>query len=357
MNDDTAYITRENLHSFCVRLFCKLGLSDHDASISADVLVRADLRGIKSHGVSRIKRYTDGIVSGLMKPDTKPELIRDRGAAFVMSANGAMGQPAAYTAMSLAISRAAEYGMSCGCLRDSNHFGIASFYSMMALDHDMIGFCLTNTAALSVPSGGRRAMVGTNPISFAAPAGNEAPFVLDLSTSISTRGHMEILRRQGKPVPPGLAVDKEGQPATDPASLLDDMYHQRGGGMLTVGGHKGYGLAMMVDICCAVLAGAPFGADLSDLTADVNRVSHFFAAVKIDVFRDTAAFKADMDIMLRSILDSEPAKGVERVLYPGLLEYEREQKYLHEGIPLLRKTADQLCELSEEFGVPCIWKS
>jgi LDH2 family malate/lactate/ureidoglycolate dehydrogenase len=263
------------------------------------------------------------------------------------------------------INKARTNGAAFGCVRDSNHFGIAGYYAMMALDEDMLGIAMTNTAALGVPTFGRQVMYGTNPLAFAAPADEERAFVLDMSTTVVTRGKIEMYEQLGKELPMGWAVDKTGQPARDARAILDDMFHRVGGGISPLGGageefggHKGYGLAIMVDILCAVLCGAPFGPDLSDTETSSARVGHFFGAIRIDTFRHPQEFRRDMDRMLRGLRNCPPAESAERVYFAGQKEFEKEEECLRMGVPLLKKTYDQICTIGDEYGVdsPPVWE-
>jgi LDH2 family malate/lactate/ureidoglycolate dehydrogenase len=228
----------------------------------------------------------------------------------------------------------------------------------MALEEDMIGIAMTNTAALGVPTFGRLAMFGTNPLAFAAPADEEHAFILDMSTTVVPRGKLEVYDRLGKELPGGWAVDKTGRPAEHARSMLDDMQNRVGGGILPLGGlgveyggHKGYGLAVMVDILCAVLCGAPFGLDVYDTPSSSARVSHFFGAIKIACFRDPREFRRDMDRMLRSLRTSPPAEGEARVYYAGLPESETEAESLRLGVPLLEKTYGVLRSIGGDCGI------
>jgi LDH2 family malate/lactate/ureidoglycolate dehydrogenase len=243
-------------------------------------------------------------------------------------------------------------------VRDSNHFGIAGYYAMMALQEDMLGIAMTNTAALGVPTFGRQVMFGTNPLAFAAPADRERGFVLDMSTTVVTRGKIEVYDREGKTLPEGWAVDSQGLAAKNPQTLLDDMFHRLGGGILPLGGsgeafggYKGYGLAVMVDILCGVLCGASFGPGLADTATSSGRVGHFFGAIRIDAFRDPQAFRRDMDRMLHDLRESPPAVGAERVYFAGQKEFEKEAECAQLGVPLLRKVYDEICEIGREHEV------
>jgi L-2-hydroxycarboxylate dehydrogenase (NAD+) len=358
METERVRIEREALEAFCQQVFQSLGLSERDAGTAAAVLVAADTRGISSHGVARLQRYVNGLETGLMLPNASVEVLVDTPSSMVLHAHGAMGAPASVKAMASVIDKAKINGAAFGCVRDSNHFGIAGYYAMMALDKDMLGIAMTNTAALGVPTFGRQVMYGTNPLAFAAPADEERAFVLDMSTTVVTRGKIEVYDRLGKELPIGWAVDKTGQPAGDARSIMDDMFHRVGGGILPLGGagedfggHKGYGLAVMVDVLCAVLCGAPFGSGLSDTATSHARVSHFFGAIRIDIFRDPQEFRRDMDRMLKGLRDCPPAEGAERVYFAGQKEFEKEEECSRMGVPLLKQTYDQICALGDAHRV------
>ena len=353
-----ARVNRKALQAFCAQVFEQLGLAAEDAQIAADVLVAADARGIPSHGVARLQRYVNGLTTGVILPDAPVETVMDTLSSLVIDAHGAMGAPTSYRAMEGVIAKARVGGSAFGCVRDSNHFGIAGYYAMMALDADMIGIAMTNTATLGVPTFGRQAMYGTNPLAFAAPADEEGAFVLDMATTVVTRGKVEVYNRLEKELPLGWAVDKTGAAAKDAGVLLEDFREMRGGGILPLGGmgerlggHKGYGLAVMVDILCGVLCGASFGLALTDTSSSSGRVSHFFGALKIDHFREPAGFRQDMDRMLRDLRECPTAEGAERVYFAGQKEMEHEATVNRDGVPMLRKTYDQLCEIGVEYGV------
>lgn len=354
---DIVRVKQDVLVDFCRRVFLRLGLTEEDAVQAADVLVAADARAIPSHGVGRLWRYVNGLKTGLMKPDAKMETVVDTPNSLVINAHGGMGAPVSVKTMARIIAKAETAGSAFGSVRDSNHFGIAGYYAMMALKKDMLGIAMTNTAALGVPAFARQVMFGTNPLAFAAPADKEKAFVLDMSTTVVTRGKIEVHDREGKPMPLGWAVDASGRPAQDSHRILDDMFHRRGGGILPLGGdgeefggHKGYGLAVMVDILCAVLAGAPTGPDIFDTATSSARVSHFFGAINIASFRDPKAFRADMDRMLERLRTTPVAEGARRVYFAGLKEFEQEADCARNGVPLTAKTCESLRTIARDTG-------
>lgn len=354
---DHVFVERGDLERFCEDIFETFGVRSRDAQIAAAVLVSADARGIPSHGVGRLWRYINGLRDELMLPHASAEYLMDTPSSLVVDAHGALGAPVAVTTMEAVIRKASSRGAAFASVLNSNHFGIAGYYAMMALEEDMIGIAMTNTAALGVPTFARQAMFGTNPIAFAAPANREVAFVLDMSTTAVTRGKVEVFNRLGRALPPGWALDRHGQPAKDAATLLDDMA-QRRGGLLPLGGageinggHKGYGLAVMVDILASVLGGGPFLQSVRDTATSSARVSHFFGAIRIDTFRDPKAFRHDMDKMLASLRNCPPAEGAERVYFAGQKEFENERLASIRGIPLLVQVYNQLKEIATLWHV------
>lgn len=352
-------VDRPMLERFCQAVFQRLQLSEQDARVAAEVLIAADAWGIPSHGVGRLGRYVNGLTTNLMVPNAPIEIVKDTPVSLVIDAHGAMGAPVSQQTMQAVIAKAHSQGAAFGCVKDSNHFGIAGYYAKMALQEDMLGIAMTNTAALGVPTFGRLAMFGTNPLAFAAPAAEERAFVLDMSTTVVTRGKIEVYDRLEKALSSGWAVDKTGHPATDAHAILENMRQPGlGGGILPLGGwgkefggHKGYGLAVMVDILCAVLCGAPFGMDVFDTPTSSGRVSHFFGAIQIGCFRDPQDFRHDMDRLLRTLRQSPTAEGEERVYFAGLPEMEKEQESNQLGVELLAKTYHELCAIGKEYGI------
>jgi L-2-hydroxycarboxylate dehydrogenase (NAD+) len=358
LNPEQVRVDPSVLEAFCRDIFHTQGLSMQHAREAAEVLVAADVRGIPSHGVARLERYVSALQMGIVDPDATTEVVRETASSILLNANGAMGAPVSVRAMSTVIDKARTAGAAFGAVRDSNHFGIAGYYAMMALDQEMIGLAMTNTAALGVPTFGRQVMFGTNPLAFAAPADRERAFVLDMSTTVVTRGKIEVYERLDRPLPQGWAVDRKGAPAQDASGVLDDMFERVGGGILPLGGlgerfggHKGYGLAVMVDILCGVLAGGLFGADLEDTATSSGRVGHFFGAIRIDSFRDPGEFRRDMDRMLQGLRDAPRAEGAERIYFAGLKEFEHEAQCRRLGVPVLAQTYRQLQSLGQEHGL------
>jgi LDH2 family malate/lactate/ureidoglycolate dehydrogenase len=350
------FVPRSDLETLCSGIFQALGIPKGEADDSAHILVAADARGIASHGVGRIRRYADGIKAGLLKGGVKPTTLRETPLSFTLDAEGAMGLSLAKEAMQKVIAIAKERGVGVCSIRNSNHFGIAGFYTEMAAKQDMLGFAMTNTAALGVPTNARKSMFGTNPIAFAAPGLDGRMFSLDMATTTVTRGFVEVYQREGRTLPPGVAVGVDGLPTADPVSFLEDTLHLRGGGLLPLGGetggYKGYGLAVMVDILTALTSGGVFGEAVRDSEITSARVCHFLMAMRLDLFRSPEDFKRDMSRMLDALAALPPVAGVDRVYYAGLKEQESEALSAVRGVPLSQTVWDALKAVACELGVP-----
>ncbi|HPH94640.1 MAG TPA: Ldh family oxidoreductase [Anaerolineaceae bacterium] len=343
-----------DLQSFMVRTFCHLGIPEEDARIAAEILLAADLRGVDSHGIIRLYTYYGNrLAKGLIDPRPEVKVLRETPTTLALDAGTGLGQPVAKRAMQRCIAKARESGMGVVTVRNSNHYGIAGYYAMMALPEDMIGLSLTNAQPLVAPTYGRTAMLGTNPIAVAVPAGSQRPFVLDMATSIVPIGRITVYDKAGKEIPAGWGVDSHGKITTHPAEVL------KGGALMALGGsdimrgYKGYSLALLVDILCGVLAGAAFATQVGhpgvDRPADVG---HFFAALRVDAFRDLDEFKRDMDSLLQEMKQAPKAEGQPRIFIAGEKEFELAEYNHREGIPLLDEVVKMLKKSGEEAGVP-----
>jgi L-2-hydroxycarboxylate dehydrogenase (NAD+) len=363
--EKTVRVQPDELRDLCVRALEKMDVPGDAARVTADVLLTADLRGIDSHGVARLGFYLERLRDGTMLPRAPIQTVHETGVTAVIDAGGGMGPPVSRQAMEWAIQKALDAGAGFVAVRNSNHYGIAGYYAMMALEHNCIGVSMTNAFVFVVPTFARKAMLGTNPIALAAPAGEERPFVLDMATSAVPFGKLEIHERLEESIPPGWAIDEIGEPATDPGRVMDNLRERRGvgGGLLPLGGagdllggHKGYGLAMLVDILCGVLAGALY-ADLvyptaSDGAARPSGIGHFFAALRVDAFRQADEFKAAMDDLQRRLKDAPRAEGQERIYIHGEKEFEEAERRTRQGIPLSLSVLAELREIAGELDIP-----
>jgi len=350
------------LRDFTRSVFRKLGLPAEDAAISADVLLAADQRGISSHGLQRLKRYVQELRSGSIKATADIKILKETASTALISGGDGMGFVVAHRAMSLVIEKARQNNVGLAAVRDSNHYGIAGYYAMMALEQGMIGISTTNSDVLVVPTFSRNAVLGTNPIAVAVPAGKCPAFVLDMATSTVPRGKLEVYSRLEKPMPQGWATDEHGVSTADSTQVLKNMATRAGGGLLPLGGegellsgHKGYGLALLVDILSAVLSGAayadlvyPRGTDGKPLPANLG---HFFGAFRVDAFRPLDEFQRDMDDLFSRLKNADKAAGAERIYVHGEKEFEKAAERQAKGIPLHPKVASVLAQIGDELGV------
>ena len=362
MAEPASVVRADALSGFCIQVFRELDVSEADARITADVLVQANLRGIDSHGVARLARYVNGLKDGVMRARPEEKVVTETPTTVTLDAGAGLGQPVSYRAMKMAIDKAREYGSGFATVRNSNHYGIAGYYAMMALDEDMIGISTTNAAVLVVPTFGRNAMYGTNPIALAVPAGKERPFVMDMATSTVPRGKLEVYNRQEKALPTGWATDERGLPTADAGRVLDNFTKRAGGGLLPLGGageelsgYKGYGMGLMVELLSAVLPGAAFltsvyPKDASGTSLPAN-LGHFFGAWRLDAFRPAGEFKDDMDRFVKELKEGSLAEGATRIYIHGEKEFEETERRGSQGIPLEAKVEASLRTIAADFGI------
>src|SRR3989441_5456532 len=299
----------EQLFEFTVRVFRHFGVPEEDARTAATVLQSSDLRGIDSHGVARLRSYFDMLRLGRIEPVANVTIVRESPSTATVDGGNGLGLVVGPKANAIAIEKALAAGSGWVSVRNSNHYGIAGYYVLQALERGLIGWAMTNTAALVAPLWGADRMLGTNPIAIAFPGEREPPIVIDMATCAVAYGKVEIARRAGKPIPTGWAIDRNGRSTTDPDAMID------GGALLPLGsdrergGHKGYGLAVMVDVLCAVLSGAnwgpfapPFALQQEIPSRSVGKgIGHFFGALRIDAFIDPSEFKGQVDELIRTL--------------------------------------------------------
>lgn len=340
-------------------VFIRMGCSQQDAVIIANVFMAAELRGLPSHGLIRIKDYYQLWKANRINVKPNVRVVHESPSTAVVDGDGAVGMVAAVRSMEIAMEKAQKAGTGWVSTRNSNHYGIAGYYAMMALPHDMIGLSMTNANPQVAPTFSVSPMLGTNPIAVAIPAGEQPPFVADFATTPIARGKLVVSEKKGEKVPFGFVQDREGRPSDDPAIL------RAGGSMLTLGGdyvhgsHKGYCLSALVDIFSAVFSGANFGpfvppsvAYLPVLDTRVGEgTGHFFGAMRIDAFQDAETFKGSMDKWINTFRQAKPAIGHEQVLIPGDPEREKEARIRTEGIPVLPAVVKEIQEIAAELGL------
>ncbi|HQW22725.1 MAG TPA: Ldh family oxidoreductase [Bacteroidia bacterium] len=351
--------TYKELELFTFSVFKQIGCTDKHAAIATETLLSADLRGIDSHGIARLTGYVR--LWEVKRINAKPniKIIHETPSTAVVDGDSGLGLVVAPYAMKIAIEKAKNVGTGWVSVQNSNHFGIAGFHAMMALEHDMIGIAMTNASPLVAPTFSIDKMLGTNPIAVAAPAGKQPPFVADLATTTAANGKLEILQRKNMETPDGWVQDVEGLPSND-ANIL-----KKGGALLPLGGdrehgsHKGYALGAIVDIFSALLSGAnyapwvpPFPAYVPMPTQQPGKgIGHFLGAMRIDAFRPADDFKKDMDHWIEGFRNAKTISGEEKVLVPGDPEREMELIRREEGIPLLPVVQDDLKSLGLKLGI------
>lgn len=347
------------LVNFSKAIFLKIGCSPEHAQLAANVLSSADLRGVDSHGIARLIGYVRLWEKGRINAKPTIKVVHETPSTAVVDGDKGLGLVVAPQAMEIAMEKARNVGTGWVSVRNSNHFGIAGYHAMQALQHDMIGLAMTNASPLVAPTFSVDRLLGTNPIAVAVPAGEEPPFVADFATTTAANGKLEILQRKNQQAPTGWVQTKNGSPSQDPTEVA------KGGALLPLGGdrehgsHKGYCLGGWVDIFSAVLSGAnygpwvpPFVAFLEPSSQPVGQgIGHFVGAMRADAFRPISDFKQHMDQWISTFRQAQTVEGQEKVLVPGDPEREQESLRRKEGIPLLPPVVESLQELSEKFQV------
>ena len=349
----------EELKRFATNVFIKIGAPEADAKLAADVLVSADLRGVDSHGVARLSGYIR--LHGKERLNAQPNIqtVHETPSTAVVDGDLGLGLVVGPHAMKLAIEKAKNVGSGWVAVKNSNHYGIAGYHAMMALEQDCIGISLTNASPLVSPTFSKERLLGTNPISIAIPTKNQPPFVLDMATTTAANGKLEVLQRKGMDAPEGWLQDKEGHITTDAKGLINGGSMRPLGGDREHGSHKGYALGAVVDILSAVLSGANYGPWVPPFVAFIDPapypvgegLGHFLGALRIDAFRDGEEFKSHMDNWIERFRSSQTVHSGEKVLIPGDPEREMTEERLKNGIDLLDPVVEDLRELGDKLGV------
>jgi LDH2 family malate/lactate/ureidoglycolate dehydrogenase len=350
----------DQLFQFTQNVFKTIGCSGEHAQTATKALLAADLRGIDSHGVARLTGYVRLWEAGRVNAKPAVKVVHETPSTAVVDGDAGLGLVVAPFAMKVAIEKAKQAGTGWVAVRNSNHFGIAGYHAMMALENDMIGMAMTNASALVAPTFSVERMLGTNPVAVAIPADKQPAFVADFATTTAANGKLEILQRKQADTPPGWVQDQEGNPSTD-ANIL-----KKQGALLPLGSdrehgsHKGYALGSIVDIFSAVLSGASYGPWAPPFPAYVpmpenmpgQGLGHFFGAMRVDAFRPAAEFKEHMDNWIQRFRAAKPAAGYDQVLIPGDPEREMESIRMQEGIPLVDSVVDDLKAVAEKLNLP-----
>lgn len=347
------------LYQFTYSVFIKIGCSEEHAATATSALLAADMRGIDSHGVARLSGYVRLWEAKRINATPQIKIVYETPSTAVVDGDAGLGLVVAPYAMQVAIDKAKNVGTGWVSVRNSNHFGIAGYHAMLALQHDMIGMSMTNASALVAPTFSIERMLGTNPIAVAIPAGRQPAFVADMATTTAANGKLEILQRKGAEAPLGWVQDKDGNATTD-ANIL-----KKQGALLPLGSdrehgsHKGYALGSIVDIFTGVLSGASYGPWVPPFPAYVPMpehmpgvgLGHFFGAMRVDAFRPADEFKEHMDNWIERFRMAKPDKEHERVLVPGDPEREMEVIRMRDGIPVVNPVVEELKQVGEKFGL------
>jgi LDH2 family malate/lactate/ureidoglycolate dehydrogenase len=340
----------DRLRGWTQEILRKVGVGRDDAALLTDSLIEANLRGVDTHGITRMLCvYVERIQKGVMSAKSNLVVVRDKASTALIDCHNSIGQVGAARAMQMAIDKAAKTGVAFSAVSHSNHYGMAAYWAMMALPHGMIGFSSTNAPAAVAPTGGCTAMFGTNPIVIAIPSGRELPVVLDMATTVVARGRIVLHAKQDKPLEPGWAFDQCGVPTTDPHTAMKGL-------LAPIGGYKGYGIALAIDFICGILTGSNYGAHfpgfLADNMIDPTDVGSVFAAVNVESFMDLPEFTATIDRAIQEIKTSARADGAERIYIPGEIEFETKAERLANGIPIPDAVVKDFIALGRELGVP-----
>lgn len=334
------------LKEFCIDAFIEAGLSQQDADIISDTLMFAELRNIQSHGIMRLPTYIERIEAGVVNKNAEMKFINNNAAAVsVLNADNGMGQVAGYKAMSRSIEIARIYGIGMTAVKNSNHFGVASYYSMMALKENMVGLVMTNASPAIAPFGTKTPLLGTNPLTIAVPANNHKPIVLDMSMSTVARGKIRMSAMQNKEIPLDWGLDADGNTTSDPNEALK-------GSLVPIGGVKGSGLSLVIDLLTGVLTGTSLTGEVKNITdmSSPSKTSHVFIAINISSFIEPDTYKNNVDMVIEKIKSLQP-KGNNQIFMAGEIEQNLTEKRIQEGIPVEIEVIETLNKLAEKYGI------
>ena len=346
VSEQESVVTADALTGWITSVLTAHAIPESAAATIADCLVNADMKGVTSHGVSRLPVYLQRLSSGVVNPDPNPEIVADSHSALLIDADGGFGHPVAAFGMTEALTRANLTGAAVVGIRNSSHFGMAGYYAEMAAKREAIGIVSTNSSPRMAPWGGKNALLGTNPLAIAAP-GPAGPIVLDMATSVAALGRITVAAAAGASIPEGWAFDPGGRPTTDPAAAL-------AGTLAPIGGPEGSGLAFMLDILCGVLTGGAFGRRVRSLYRDSNlpeQCGHFIFAIDIKAFIAPSAFHSAMREYVTEFKGSGPAEDVNEIFLPGEIQQRLEHRARIRGIALRTPILDELRRLADDSGV------
>ena len=341
-------VNAHTLRDYCQALFESVGMAAEEAYANADSLVDADLKGIDSHGVSRMPIHLKRIRLGVVKPSHELTLVNEAPSAAVFDAGNSMGALVSLRAMDYVMAKAKTTGVAFATVKNSNHYGTAGYYVEQAIKQGMIGFSATNGMARMAPWGGRAPFFGTNPFAVGVPADKELPIIVDMATSLVARGKIVIANQNKQTIPLGWALNKDGEDTTDPAEALV-------GTVLPFAGAKGSAIALLIDVMTGILSGSVYGPHVKDMYADFSNptgTSHIFGAINVEAFIPAGGFRRTVDTMIREIKSSQPAKNVTEIFLPGEIEQRKRLQRLQDGVPLSAPVYNDLKREGEVCGIP-----
>lgn len=349
------YLPYQNVQLFCQKVFQGYGFSETESAEITEILLDADLSGIESHGIQRLIRYHKEILDGYVDLNGKPEIVKETPLSATVEGHDAMGQILSKRCMELAIEKAKAHGVGMVAVRNSNHYGIAGYYTRMAAKEGLIGICMTNTESIMVPTFGRQAMLGTNPIALSMPA-DPIPFTFDAATTVVPRGKLEVYAKRDGVIKDGWALDETGLPCTEADRVLKNIIGKTGGGILPLGGageetsgHKGYGFGMLCEIFTGILAD---GCTSNQCLRTPGRADlcHFFMAIDYGMFGDKSHLENRLSKFMQELRDSDKAEGQTRIYTHGEKEWLCREKVKCDGIPVNEKTYSEMKMIGEYTG-------
>jgi LDH2 family malate/lactate/ureidoglycolate dehydrogenase len=340
-------VQKSRLKEVAIDILKGLKATDEEAALVAEILVLADMRGTDTHGVHLLTLLPDRVAAGMLQIPTKLKVLKEGETTALLDGANGLGQFAVHRAMEMNIQKAKKFGLGCTLVQNTNNIGSLIYYTLMAAQEGMAGIVMCNAAAAMSPWGGTEAFFGTNPISFAAPGGTEGPVALDMSSSVVARGKIRLAERKKEPIPLGWAYDETGTETTDPTAAMK-------GTLVPIGGPKGFGLALMVDILAGLLSGSKYGKDIKTFHQLVGPtgVGVFSLAIDIERFMPLKQFNQLIQAYLVTIKGSKKGKGVSRIYIPGERKFEKEKQSLKDGIEVSDALAKNLNTLLEKVKSP-----
>lgn len=343
------YIDKDTEFKFVTDVFKALGVKEEEAKLAAEVVVQSDASGVTTHGLARMPMYVRRLLNGAVNPTPNIRQTNESENLIALDGDNGPGNVVGPTAINMCIKAAKKHGMAAVAIKNSNHYGVGNYYAWKFAEANLIGINMTNSTPNVAPTGGKVPMLGTNPITVGIPAGKHYPIALDMATSVVAFGKIQKAADAGEKIPLGWAVDKDGKPTEDPSKALD------GGSLLPIGGYKGYGLAMIIDILSALVSQAAYGLDIGDKfdleNATPEKVGHFMLAIDVSKFYDIDEFKKNVDEYIDTMKGTEKAVGVDEIYVPGEIEFLRAKKIEETGIPVIPGIQTKMIQIANDVGL------